>query len=389
MGPAAMTPGEGRPVEAYTVGVEEEYQLVDPATGGLVSRARDVLEMDWAGEGAHEVQETQVEIATRICATASEVDAELRRLRFLMASVAAARDLFPVAAGLHPFSRWHEQRHTDAARYRRLIERYGRVIESEHVFGMHVHVAVPDAVNRMAVIRRMRRYLPHLIALSASSPFFEGSDTGYVSYRTILNDRLPCAGPPPPFEAERDYWAFTADLVDRGVAMDEGTSYWTVRPHHRYPTIEVRCPDVCTRVEDAVAIATLARGLVVAAGEGGLPDPADTGHPSEEALLRADQWQASRFGLTARVGCADGTLQPLPDAVRRLRDRLAPFIEGAGDGDHLDAIDTILDRGNAARRMRSVAAATGDLTELVGWLAGETLVGTGLDHQRSEPAEVC
>lgn len=375
-------------MQPYTVGVEEEYQLVDPSTGGLVSRARDVLEMDWAGEGAHEVQETQIEISTRVCATVAEVDSELRRLRFQMASVAAARDLFPVAAGLHPFSRWREQRHTDAARYRRLIERYGRVIESEHVFGMHVHVAVAESVDRMWVIRRMRPYLPHLIALSASSPFFEGSDTRYASYRTILNDRLPCAGPPPPFAAEPEYWAFTADLIARGVAVDEGTTYWTVRPHHRYPTIEIRCADVCPSVDDAVAICALARGLVVAAAEGGLPDPADPAAPESDPLLTADQWQAARFGLAAKVSGPDGTLESLPDAVRRMRDRIAPFIAQAGDTACMDAVDTILARGNAARRMRSVAAETGDLTEMVGWLAGETLVGTGLDRRRRQRATV-
>lgn len=376
-------------MQPYTVGVEEEYQLVDPATGGLVSRARDVLELDWAGEGGHEVQQTQVEIATRICGTAADVDSELRRLRFLMASVVAARDLFPVAAGLHPFSPWHDQRHTDAPRYRRLIERYGRVIESEHVFGMHVHVAVPDALDRMTVIRRIRPYLPHLLALSASSPFFEGSDTGYASYRTVLNDRLPCSGPPPPFAAETEYWSFTKELIDRGVAMDTGTSYWTVRPHHRYPTIEIRCADVCPRVDDAVAITTLARGLIVAAAEDGLPDPARGGDPAGEARLRADHWQASRFGLAARLGSTEGTLEPVRDGVRRLRDRVAPFSERIGDGDQLEALDTLIERGNGARRMRAVAARTGNLTEMVGWLAGETLVGTGLDRWRSEPVEVC
>lgn len=372
-------------VEPYTVGVEEEYQLVDPATGELVSRARDVLSIDWAGETGHEVQETQVEIATRVCTGADELGHELRRLRLHAATAAAARDLVPVAAGLHPFSAWQEHEHTRAPRYRRLIDRYGRVLESEHVFGMHVHVAVPPEADRMAVIARMRRYLPHLLALSASSPFFEGGDTGYVSYRTILNERLPCSGPPPPLDSESDYWAFTAALIEQGVALDQGTTYWTVRPHYLHPTIEIRCADVCPRVQDAVAIAALARALVAAAAEGILPDDDDTA-PAADVTRRADHWQAARFGLE---GCVrrDGGLEPIGEDVRRLIDALAPVFERLGDAGELHRLMEIVERGSGARRMRSVAARYG-LTALMGWLAGETVLGTGMDRradQRPEP----
>lgn len=373
-------------MEAYTVGVEEEYQLVDPATGALVSRARDVLSMDWAGEAEHEVQETQVEISTRICGSAAELEREIRRLRFHVGAAAAAADLVPVAAGLHPFSEWREQEHTAAARYRRLIHHYGLVIESEHVFGMHVHVAVPPEVDRMRAIRALRPYLPHLLALSASSPFLEGRDTRYASYRTILNDRLPCSGPPPPFASEAEYWAFTAGLIEQGVAVDEGTTYWTVRPHHRYPTIEIRCADVCPRVGDALVVAALARALVAAAGEGVLDPPAS--FEGSEAALAGDQWQAARRGLAGRARRADGTLEPFSESLLRLRDRLAPVAEGLGDAWALENVESATAAGNAATRMREIARETRGLKAVVDWLAAETVLGTGMDRRRFQrPAE--
>lgn len=374
-------------VQPYTIGVEEEYQLVDPASGGLLSRARDVLAIDWTGETEHEVQQTQVEIATRVCGSAAAVDSELRRLRFHAAAAAAARDLVPVAAGLHPFSDWREHEYTSEARYLLLLEQYGRVIESEHVFGMHVHVAVPDGVDRVAVIGRMRRYLPHLLALSASSPFYLGGDTGYASYRTVLNERMPCSGAPPAFGSEAEYWAFTAGLIEQGVAVDEGTTYWTVRPHHRYPTIEIRCADVCPAVDDAVAIASLARALVAAAAEESLPAEAGRGSAGADAALAADHWQAARFGLDGRVRRPDGGLEPLREAVRRLLDDVADTIDTLGDAREAAGVRTILERGNGATRMRAVEAEGGGLEHVLDWLIRETVLGTGMDRRRRQRGE--
>ncbi|MBW3552985.1 MAG: YbdK family carboxylate-amine ligase [Gemmatimonadetes bacterium] len=371
-------------MEPYTIGVEEEYQLVDPETGGLLSRARDVLAIDWTGETEAEVQETQVEIATRVCGSAAAVDSELRRLRFHAASAAAARDLVPVAAGLHPFSDWREHEYTSKARYLRLLERYGRVIESEHVFGMHVHVEVPEEVDRLAVIGRMRRYLPHLLALSASSPYFLGGDTGYASYRTVLNERLPCSGAPPAFGSEAEYWAFTAGLIEQGVAVDEGTIYWTVRPHHRYPTIEIRCADVCPAIDDAVAIAALARAVITAAAEESLPPDTRQRSAGADAALAADQWQAARFGLEGRVRRPDGGLEPLRDAVLRLLDDVGSTVDALGDAREVEGIPAILERGNGATRMREVDAEQGGLEAVLDWLARETVLGTGMDRRRRQ-----
>ncbi|MEX0891394.1 MAG: YbdK family carboxylate-amine ligase [Gemmatimonadota bacterium] len=374
-------------MEPYSLGVEEEYQLVDPDTGRLRARAHDVLAMDWTDDLHPEIQETILEVGTQVCGSAEELDTALRRLRFQVATAAASQDLVPVAGGLHPFSRWEEQPPVGAERYRRLEARFGRVIRTEHIFGMHVHVALADGVDRARVMTRVRHFIPHLVALSASSPRFEGEDTGYASYRTILAGRLPCSGPPPAFSSDDAYHAFTGALIKAGTLEDRSMVYWSVRPHHRYPTLELRAADVCPAVEDAVALAALARALVATAAEGGALDDPHAGRADREALpadqeaLRADEWQAARHGLDARLMGPDGPV-PVRDAIRRLLDHVAPTAEQLGDGAALAGVERILERGNAAERIRREAAERGPGTLLVRWLAGETLAGTGLDRPR-------
>lgn len=374
----------------FTVGVEEEYQLVSPSTWALRSRAREVLETDWSEEIRPETQQTMLEVGTDVCASAVGLGGEIRRLRLQAASAAAAEELRIVAAGLHPFSRWQGQAWSAGERYRRILERYGRVLRTEHIFGMHVHVAVPEGVDRARVMTEVREYTPHLLALSASSPFYEGEDTGYASYRAILAGRLPHSGPPPRFASMREYREFIALLLRSGAIEDEGTVYWSVRPHSRYPTVEFRVCDVCPRVEDAVSVAALARALVAAAAEGRLRHDERLDGSAADALIGSNEWQAARFGLDAVLAdpAAEGGRMPVRDAVQRLLDRLHPVAEALGDGASLARLDTLLGRGNAADRMRAMLPYCGDLPSLVEWTAGESLLGTGLDR-RSEQREAC
>lgn len=375
----------------FTIGIEEEYQLVSPEGGGLISRAEDVLALDWSDELHPESQQTMLEIGTRICPSARALGEDLRRLRMQVASAAAAAELRMVAAGIHPFSRWESQRRTRGARYQRLEERFGRVIRTEHVFGMHVHVAVPPGEDRVRLMRVVRRYLPHLLALSASSPVFEGEDTGYASYRTIIVGRLPFSGPPPAFASDGEYRRFVALLVETGVMEDASTLYWSLRPHPRYPTLEFRGMDACPRVEDAVAVATLVRALVAAAAEGALPEPDDGLSPSAvDALLAQNEWAAARFGLDADHVDAGlpGGREPLRDGIRRLLDAVAPTAERLGDGDALGGVEALLSRGNGADRIRRVLPSCGGLPGLVAWLARESLLGVGMDR-RTEQRAAC
>src|SRR5688572_32108977 len=166
---------------AFTVGVEEEYQLVDPATGALRDRATTLREADWTGELVAELQESTVEIGTPVCTSAARVHDQLHRLRFQAGTVASAHGVSIVAAGLHPFFEWQGHRRPALERYRSIEARYGRIARDEHIYGMHIHVAVPDGVERLRIMNIVRHYLPHMLALSASSPFLEGRSEEHTS----------------------------------------------------------------------------------------------------------------------------------------------------------------------------------------------------------------
>jgi carboxylate-amine ligase len=374
----------------FTVGVEEEYQLVDADSGELVSRASDVLATAWDSEIRPELQETTIEIGTRICDSAAELDLELRRLRFQAATVAAAVGFEIASAGIHPFSRWSEHRTTSTGRYAMILERYRRIARDEHNFGLHVHVGIPPGIDRIALLNPTRAFLPHLIALAASSPFHEGEDSGYASYRMVLWRRWPNAGMPPRLDSERDYRNYIDLLLRSDMLSDERGLYWGVRPHAIYPTIEFRVTDACPSVDDAVAISTLIRAIVVAAATGRL---AESGHAglsaaAEQSLLTNNEWLAIRYGLDAWIldpATEQGRI-PIRTAIRQLLDQTYRTAEELGDGAAFSRVEVALERGNGADRMRRIAQESAGLQPLVRWLVNETMLGTGPDRRRKQRA---
>jgi glutamate---cysteine ligase / carboxylate-amine ligase len=370
----------------FTIGVEEEYQLVDAVTGALSSSATELRREDWTGELLAELQETTVEVGTPICTSVSEAAEHLQRLRFQAATVAESQGLAIVAAGLHPFSDWQGHTRPPLERYRAIEARYGRIARDEHIFGMHVHVAVPETVDRLPLINAIRHYLPHLLALSASSPFFEGADTGFDSFRTIMWRRWPNSGIPPRFESHAEFSAYVDTLLDAGVMADPWNLYWSMRPHPKYPTIEFRVTDVCPRIQDAAAIVALARALVHAAVNGTLPNGGTITPNLEQELLRINEWRVARDGLSAEIiDTRHGRgHEPVRIAIRRLLDDVARSAEDLGDSDALGQVEQLLERGNAADRMRVHYEESGTFASLVRWLVDESRVGTGLDRRSAQ-----
>lgn len=376
--------------ELFTVGVEEEYQLVEPATRELVSRASNVLQADRSGQVEGEVQETMVEVGTPISATATEVVGSLRERRFQAGAAAGSEDLEIMAAGSHPFSGWQHQVSSGAERPQMLMGLFRQILRQEHIFGMHIHVAVPEGFDRAVLMERVRGYTPHLIALSASSPFLFGEDTGFASFRTVSWRRFPFAGVPPGFASMQEYDDFVRILIRGGAIPDGRTVYWSVRPSPRYRTLELRMCDVCPRISDAAALAALGRAMVVAAAEELLPSAASSLRPAlQDEVLAENEWIAARDGLDATLiapETADGRL-PIRAAVERLLELVAPIAESLGDGDALQGIASILERGSAADRMRAIHRREGNLQAVVDWLLQETRSGTGIDRrQESRPA---
>ena len=251
--------------EGYTLGVEEEYQIVDAETRELASRGERVLRRTQQSLGervAPEMFASQVEAMTPVCRTIAEVRAELLRLRRAVIEAAEGEGARIAAASTHPFSHWQEQPITPNERYRRLAEREQQLAEEQVVFGFHVHVGLSDREVAVQVLNRARAWLAPMLALSANSPFWLGEDTGYASYRTQVWGRLPVSGPPAPFSSLAEHDALIRTLVTTGGALDVASVYWDIRLPEKVGTIEFRVADVCSRVDEAVMLAGLSRALV-------------------------------------------------------------------------------------------------------------------------------
>jgi carboxylate-amine ligase len=374
----------------FTVGVEEEYQLVDARTGDLRSRARWVIAGDWSGEVKPEMQQHTIEVETGVCTGTNCVRDDLARLRLQAAIAAEAQGLRIVAAGMHPFSDPVGHPFTDREVYAAIRDEYRELAETQSIFGMHVHVGVPGHLDRVRVANAARHYLPMLLALTASSPWSEGRDTGYCSFRTVIWRRWPRTGAPPRFEDAAEFELLLKWLTETQCIDTPGRLYWDLRPHHRYPTVEFRVQDVTPRLEDAIAAAALARAVVAGVAEGILREPALPGSVAQ-ALLGENSWRASRDGTEAvfvDVFSAQPRTVSARDAVLGVAERLRPLAAGLGDAEALDGIAGVFERGCAAARMRRVAEEVGgDLRRVTAWAADETLLSLGLDRRSEQRLE--
>ncbi|CAN5178098.1 glutamate--cysteine ligase [soil metagenome] len=354
------SPGKDLDVEtgSFTVGVEEEFHVVDGESLELRSAVRGVLGSARRSLGDQvqaELLDPQIEVETSICTSLAEVRAELNRLRAGLVSAAESRGRRILPSGTHPFSTWERQGVTPQPRYRQLADDYRQLAREQLVCACHVHVAVRDPEAVVAVMDRTRPWLAILLALSANSPFWEGVDTGYASYRTAVLDRWPTTGTPIPLGSRAAFDALVRDLLATGVIRDTGALYWDVRPSARYPTLEFRVADVCPTVDEAVMLAGLVRSLVrMCHGQEMRGEPVD--HPRPE-LVRAARWRASRSGLDGELVNLVGP-RPVPAAglVERLLKLLRDDLEDHGEWDEVSSlVRQQLGRGSGARRQRQIA----------------------------------
>jgi YbdK family carboxylate-amine ligase len=373
-------PGAGAvtadPVSAAggTLGVEEEFHLVDPETFGLTP-SPDVSEAALRHEvGSRlqaEISTTQLETATGICRTLAEVRDELVLARAEATEAAERAGVALLAASTHPFDSWQQQQITHAPRYEAMVERWAALAVQQDIAGCHVHVGVPDLETAVAVMDRARPYLPVLLAMTGSSPFHDGLDTGYESYRTIWWSRWPMTGIPEYFGSVERYRAVVEGLVVSGVVADASHLYWDLRPSSHLPTLEFRLADVCTDLDAAVLHAALVRSLVrvlAARVQRGEPCPL----PRTE-LLRAARWRAARHGISAQL--FDPQLESLVDArlaVHRLLAELEDDLRDHGEWDEVgDLVAALFDRGTSASRQRDVWLRTGDTRAVAAMLVRE------------------
>ncbi|MGH2412237.1 MAG: carboxylate-amine ligase [Microcystaceae cyanobacterium] len=364
--------------EDFTIGVEEEYQIIDPTTGELCSRVQQVLPLAREAVGNQvqpEAQLSQIEIGTPVCRTLCEVRTELVRLRREVIAAAALDGNQIAAAGTHPFSSWEQQQITPKQRYQELMQDYQQLTRELIIFGCHVHVGINNREAAIGVMNRARVWLSPLLALSASSPFWLGTDTGYVSYRTEIWSRWPISGPPLIFESQAQYEALVQTLIATGSVKEATKIYWDVRLSERFPTLEFRVMDVCMTVDEAVMIAGLVRGIVRSCYEQALSDkPLLAVRPE---LLRAAHWRAARYGLEAElIDVEQGQAIPAREMVEKLLRSVRPALEEEGDWTEISAlVEQTIQRGSGAQRQREAYQRRGDLKDVLDLIVAQTALG--------------
>ncbi|MEU0440298.1 glutamate--cysteine ligase [Streptomyces sp. NPDC006186] len=347
-----------------TIGVEEEYLLLDPVTGLPVPVADKVRSQAGPGRLAgdqevhSELLQAQVEVATPVCGSLEEVGGHLLRLRHAVEEAAEAHGCRIGACGTPPLRHGHPVAVTDRARYRALRAQAPQLVAEQLVNGMHVHVGVPSRDTAVEVLNRIRVWLPTLTALSANSPLWDGHDTGFASWRTVIFGRWPVSGMPPRFADLADHDRRVRTLLDSGLVADTGQLYWHARLSARYPTVEVRCFDVQLRPDDAVMITGLVRALVetvLAEAAAGAP-PLDC----DQELLQAAMWHAARHGLSSTLVDPGGRQRRAGEMLYELLRYVAPVLEASGDDRQVTAlVHRLLQRGTGADRQRAALAEGG------------------------------
>jgi carboxylate-amine ligase len=368
--------GKGDP---YTLGVEEEYMLLDSETFDLVQHVDTVL----AAVVGHELEprinaelmQSTIEIATPVCHTAADVEAQLRKLRTYVIEVAREEGLRVGSAGTHPFSLFERQRITARDRYRALVDQLQYVARRELIFGLHIHVAVDDAEKAIKVVNGLLGHLAELLALSASSPFWRGAPTGLRSSRQMVFSAFPRSGPPPRFRDYADYAEVVGQLERTGCIADYTHIWWDIRLHPRLGTIEIRICDAVTRLDDVVALAAYCQALVKHYCE-----QHDRGEeiPSYHRILTTEnKWLAARYGLEAPImDLATGRRNRVAVAqlVRRTLRAIEPHARELGSERELEGIEEIARRGNSADGQLRVFNANRDIVEVVREIADATEV---------------
>ncbi|MCP5425390.1 MAG: carboxylate-amine ligase [Gammaproteobacteria bacterium] len=337
----------------FTVGIEEEYLLVSRETRDLVADPPPELlaecERRLTGRASPEFLRSQIEVGTRIHRSMSELRADLSNLRATVAEVAASYGLAPIAASTHPFARWYHQRHTDKDRYTILAQDLQGVVRRLLICGMHVHVGIEDNQLRIDLMNQIAYFLPHLLALSTSSPFWGGEDLGLKSYRLSVFNELPRTGLPEVFESYEEYERHVRVLVQAGLIEDSTKIWWDVRPSARYPTLEMRIADVCTRLDDALTVAALYRCLLRMLYR--LRRHNQRWRLYAHMLINENRWRAQRYGFdSGLVDFGKGCVVPYAELLKELLELVKEDAEYLGCQTEVGHAWEILRRGSSAHR---------------------------------------
>ncbi len=349
---------------SFSIGVEEEYLLVDKSTrdlcvdppASILQECEELLQ----GQVSPEFMRAQIEIGTRVCHSVDEARWDLARLRSVIAEVTGRHGLAPIAASTHPYARWLDQKHTERERYDSLSSEMQAAARRLLICGMHVHVGVEDNELRIDLMNQFAYFVPHLLALSCSSPFWEGEDTGLKSYRLTVFDALPRTGLPERFASWAEYRRHVGVMINAGLIEDATKIWWDLRPSDRYPTLEVRIADVCTRLDDAVTIAALVVCILRMLYR--LRCENQRWRLYAPMLLMENRWRAMRYSFDeGLIDLAKGVVVPHADLVDELLDLVRKDAEDLGCLPDVERARDILTRGTSAhRQIRAYETALSD-----------------------------
>jgi len=365
---------------AFTIGVEEEFQIVDPDTWELRSHVSELLTASAPSLGDQikpELHQSIVEVGTKICANVTELDDEICRIRRELSANAERVGLRIAAAGTHPFSQWKDQVISPGARYESIVEELQQLARSLLIFGLHIHVAVPDKASTIELLNEARYFLPHLLALSTSSPFWQGRDTGLKSYRTTVFRRFPRSGIPDQFDSWAQYDDYVNTLVELNCIDNGKKVWWDLRPHPQFGTLEFRVCDVPTSPSATVALAALAQAIVVKLYRLRRSNLGFRIYP--RALVEENKWRAARYGIEGRlIDFGRRAEVPMRDLALELLEFVDDVVDSLGSRKALDYVHRIIAEGTSADRQLEVFRRTGDLRAVVQWVVEETRAG----HER-------
>jgi carboxylate-amine ligase len=366
---------------SLTLGIEEEYQIIDPTTRELRSYITEILKGDHLvlEEVKPELHQSMVEIGSKVCRTPAEVRAELVRLRGTVIGLAARGGLKVAAAGTHPFSSWITQEITPLERYMGVKQDLADLAQQLLIFGTHVHVGIEDRDFLIDTMNVVRYLVPHVLCLSTSSPFWMGRNTGLKSYRSVIFKNFPRTGIPPILRSYTDYNELLEGLVRTNCIPNGSKIWWDVRPHHAYPTLEFRACDVCTRIDEAVCVAAILQAIVAKLWKLRYDNMTFRVYP--QAMIEENKWRAVRYGLDGKL-IDFGKQQEMP-ARALIREVLEWFIDDVvdelGSRREVEHAFRILEHGTSADRQLATFQRTGDLKQVVDQLIRETAEGVATE----------
>ncbi|MBE7509438.1 MAG: carboxylate-amine ligase [Bacteroidia bacterium] len=371
---------------AFTIGIEEEFQVIDPHTRELRSHMHQIVEggkVVLKEQVKAEMHQSVVEVGTNICKDVKEARKEVTYLRQMVAKLAHKQGLVIAAAGTHPFSRWQDQLITDHPRYEEIIREMQDAARSNLIFGLHVHVGIEDRETGIRLMNQARYFLPHIFALSTNSPFWEGRNTGFKSFRTKVFDKFPRTGIPDEFYSATQYDDYIQLLIKTKCIDNAKKVWWDIRLHPFFNTIEFRICDIPMRIEETITLAAIMQAII--AKLYWLMQYNLSFRTYSRALINENKWRAARYGIENKlIDFGKEKEVETTQLIEELVEFIDDLVDDLGSRKEVDHVFDMMKKGTGADRQLDVYAKTGDLKKVVDYIINETNIGISVKKDKNK-----